>query len=487
MNRNETIAGLKASRQASLDAADAILTAAKDASMTDEQTADINKHLDAAEAFGKQIEAEAAKEATAAATVARLEAMKRQPQNVQLANIVKAGSGMSPMPNGSTPQRWTVPATARRHGKITAFTDDQDAGSSGFTAEEKAYRFGQFALAKAGIDLPGTYNFRNSARFCSEHGLLNASHMEGGSDTTGSHIFVPEEFGNDLIKLREQYGVARQLCKVVPMNSDTRTDPRWASGLTAYFTGEGAAATTSTMGHNQVRLTAKKMTVLSTYSSELSEDSVIDFGSTLASEMSYAEALKEDQCFIDGDGTSTYGHIRGLKTMFATTTLGTAPGYRDSTTSNTWAAMVIADITSLIAEVPVYAQSGMQFLCSSQFYYQVMVPLLNAAGGVTGMELQNGFRTPMFQGIPVKFSQVMPTATATSTIALYLGNFAMGASFGDRRKMTLEFSKEATVDSVNLFTNDLIAVKSSQRIDINVHSIGSNTAAGPILALSTGS
>jgi HK97 family phage major capsid protein len=270
------------------------------------------------------------------------------------------------------------------------------------------------------------------------------------------------------------------------MNSDTRTDPRWASGLTAYFTGEGAAATTSTMVHNQVRLTAKKMTVLSTYSSELSEDSVIDFGNTLASEMAYAESLKEDQCFIDGDGTSTYGHIRGLKTMFATTTLGTAPGYRDTTTSNTWAAIVIADLTNLIAQVPVYAQMGMKFLCSSQFYYTVMVPLLQAAGGVTGTEMQDGFRKPMFQGIPVEFSPAMPIATATSSIPVYLGNFPMGASFGDRRKQTIEFSREATVASINLFEQDMIAIKSSQRVDMNIHGIGSDTAAGPILALSTG-
>jgi hypothetical protein len=93
----------------------------------------------------------------------------------------------------------------------------------------------------------------------------------------------------------------------------------------------------------------------------------------------------------------------------------------------------------------------------------------------------------MFQGIPVMFSQVMGTATATSTIAVFLGNIALGCSFGDRRQMRQEFSKDATGDSVGLFENDLIAIKSSQRIDINVHSIGSDTAAGPIVALSTGS
>lgn len=485
MKRSEKIAGLQASRQKAIDDAQAIVALGTDSSLTPEQTAEVNGLLDTAESLGSQIEAVASEESALAVTAQRIEALRSQPQNRQVAAIVAGGSRMAPMAPGATPQRWTVPATARKHSKITAFVDDADAGSTGFTKEEKAYRFGQFALAKAAIDLPGTYRFNNSARFCNDHGLLNASHLEGGSDTTGSHIFVPEEFGNDLIRLREEYGVARNLCKMVPMNSDTRTDPKWSAGLTAYFTGEGAAATVSTMQHQQVRLTAKKMTVLSTYSSELSEDSVIDFGATLASEMSYAEALKEDQCLIDGDGTSTYGGIVGLKKSITNNlTLGTAPGYRDATGS-TWAAMTLADITTLISVVPVYAQGSMRFLCSSQFYYQVMVPLLNAASGASGTELQNGFRVPMFQGIPVVFSQVMPTATATTGVMLMLGRFDLAASFGDRRRMTLEFSKEATVDSVSLFVNDLVAVKSSQRIDINVHSYGSNTECGPIAALAT--
>ena len=486
MKPSEKLKDLQARRQTAIDAAQAILDKASDDSLTPDQTAEADKFLAEVDTIGNEIEAVLKAEADIAEKRAKLDAARTAPQNPAVQAIVNRGSGMSSMPSGATPQRWTIPATARKNLKtVTAFSDEHQSG--GFSKEEKAYRFGQFALAKASIDLPGTYRFQNAMRFATEHGLLNAAHLEGGSDTSGSHVFVPEEFGNDLIKLREEYGVARKLCKVVPMRSDTRTDPKFVSGLTSYHTGENAALTASNMVHQQVRLTAKKMTCLSTYSSELDEDSVIDFGNTLASEMSYADALKEDQDFIDGDGTSTYGHIRGLKTMFATLTLGTAPGYRDTTTSNTWAAIVIADLTTLISVVPVYAQQGMRFLCSSQFYYQVMVPLLNAAGGITGAELQGGFRTPMFQGIPVMFSQAMGTSTATSTIACFLGNFAMGCSFGDRRKQTIEFSKEATIGGVNLFEYDLIAIKSTQRIDINVHSIGSDTVAGPIVALSTGS
>lgn len=479
--RAEQIAALQAKREEHLAAADKILADNADGALTAEQLRTVQEQLDAADKVGGEIEAIAQQQTAEAAAADRLATLRAQPMNPTIAEIVRQPD-VPAAPRGSQRQRWTIPATARHHQKITSFVDD-----STYTAEEKAYRFGMYALAKAANDIPQAYRFPQAQRFARDQGLYAASHLEGGSDTTGSHNFVPDEFGTDLIRLRESYGVARQLCKIQTMSSDTRTDPKWSTGLTAYFVGEGAAGTVSTMSHSVVRLTAKKLMAISTYSSELAEDAVIDIGNTIAQEMAYAYSLKEDQCFVDGDGTSTYGGIVGLRPSFATLTLGTAPGYRDTATSNTWAAIVLADITSLISVVPVYAQMNMRFLCSSQFYYQVMVPLINAAGGLSGTELQNGFRTPVFQGIPVTFSQVMPVATATSSTVLMLGNFAMAATLGDRRRETLEFSKDATVESVNLFTNDLLAIRATERIDINVHSFGSNTEAGPIVALNTGS
>ena len=479
--RAEVLAKLQADRKTVLDEAETLIELGKTGeSLTNEQAATVKTLMAKADEIDKKIEAIQEEEKQIVAAAAQLKAFREKQLN---ANVSVPGMSSVPPEMLTNGKKFTIPAKAKRHQKVTSFQSDEE-----FTAEEKAYRFGQFCLAKASIDCPGAYRFPYATKFAHQQGLLNASHLEGGSDTTGSHVFVPEEFGTDLIKLREQYGVARRICRVRSMTSDTRTDPKWNSGLTAYFTGEGEAATSSTMQHSNVRLTAKKMTALSTYSSELNEDAVIDIGNELAREISYAFALKEDQCLISGDGTSTYGHIVGLQKSFTDNlTLGTAPGFRDTATSNTWAATVIADITTLISVVPVYAQQGMYFLCSSQYYYQVMVPLLNAAGGVTGTELQGGFRMPMFQGIPVVFSQVMPTDTATSTISLFLGNFELGVTFGDRRMETFEFSRDATVDSVNLFTNDLIAIKGSERIDINVHSYGSNSEAGPIVALSTGS
>jgi len=101
--------------------------------------------------------------------------------------------------------------------------------------------------------------------------------------------------------------------KVMPMNSDTLTIPRRASGLTAYYVAEAGSITASDMGWDQVNLVAKKLAVLARYSSEVNEDSILDFANTLADEIAYAFANAEDQAGFNGDGTSTYGGITGVR------------------------------------------------------------------------------------------------------------------------------------------------------------------------------
>jgi HK97 family phage major capsid protein len=61
-----------------------------------------------------------------------------------------------------------------------------------------------------------------------------------GVDGAGGFL-VPEELMANIIVLREQFGVFRQECQVVPMGSDTLNWPRRLTGLTATFTGENQA------------------------------------------------------------------------------------------------------------------------------------------------------------------------------------------------------------------------------------------------------
>jgi HK97 family phage major capsid protein len=381
---------------------------------------------------------------------------------------------------GDQPQR---PKITQRYGTLQHFSGETD----GMPAAERAYRFGAWAMAKLANDMPQHFGgaFRTIRQFAADQfGVPMMGHGEGADDTSGSHVFVPDEFGNDLIRLREMYGVARRIMRYLPMTSDTRNDPRWASGLTAYFVGENSAGTESTAAFDDVTLTAKKLVALTRMSSELSEDAAINFGDMLAGEISYAFANKEDECGFNGTGTSTYGGIVGIRTRLDELTAGTAPGLVLGA-GNAYSELTLANFESLIGALPVYADvpGQAQFVCHKTFYYTVMVRLILASGGTTGQEIVNGRLVPMFLGYPVQFSQVMPSTEANDQIPVAFGNFMMGARFGDRRQETISFSDQASINSQSLWERDQIGVKGTQRFDINVHDYGSNTEAGPICGL----
>jgi hypothetical protein len=187
--------------------------------------------------------------------------------------------------------------TLPRYGTLRNFVGEGSA--------ERAYRFGQWFLAVRGID--------KATAFCRENGIVLSRAQQEGVNEAGGFL-VPEEFGNDLIDLREQYGVFRREAKMVPMASDTRSDPRRTGGLTAYFVAESGAGTASDKSWDRVSLTAKKLMVLARYSSEVNEDAVINMGDDLAGEIAYAFAVKEDNCGFIGDGSSTYGGMQGVCT-----------------------------------------------------------------------------------------------------------------------------------------------------------------------------
>src|SRR5262245_4678677 len=73
--------------------------------------------------------------------------------------------------------------------------------------ELKAYQFGMWALAILGNDLTrfATNFTKRAAAYCDNWGLDTKAQSEGVN--TGGGSLVPTEFLNDLIQLREEYGV----------------------------------------------------------------------------------------------------------------------------------------------------------------------------------------------------------------------------------------------------------------------------------------
>lgn len=377
-----------------------------------------------------------------------------------------------------------------------------------FTAEQKAYRFGQWFLATCA-------GSRRAQQYCFDHHILLAAvsadnrvtRLDRGNLEQFAHVenintsggfLVPPEFENDLIILREIFGVFRRNAKKVPMGSDVKSIPRRTGGLTAYFTAETAAATESTMGWDRVTLTAKKLMVYSLYSTELDEDSVVDIGNELAGEMAYAFGQKEDDAGFNGDGTSAYGGIVGARTALlnlsgtianiAGLVVATGTGYGTS-----YGATVLSDFTAVKGKLPQYAAvapGGCKWYCHKSYYHNTMERLALAAGGVPAAEVVAGAQsqTPneaRFLGYPVEFAQIFPSNPAVSQVVALFGNLGLASKFGDRRMTTIAVSEHVA------FANDEIAIRGTERFDIVVHDVGnaSGTAAlrvpGPLVGLIT--
>lgn len=292
--------------------------------------------------------------------------------------------------------------------------------------------------------------------------------------TDGGYL-VPPQFENAVIVYREQVGVARRLARVIQMSSDTWTGMKQTSGTTVYYPGEEGAITASDANFSRYTLTAKKRAILSYVSSELRDDAVVSVMDLLASDMGHQFALKEDQEFVTGDGTSTYGGVTGVRPAVIAATASVATAVDD-----TWGELTLADHFSAMSKLSdKYRGLQLSWLVSGPYKWQVMDRLALAQGGAPSSDVINGQPTPTFLGYPVVVSDRMPTTTAVSTVSALFGAFSNAAILGDRSGISVMLSEHYA------FNTDQIAVRATTRYDIHVHEEGDTSTAGAIVGLAT--
>lgn len=355
--------------------------------------------------------------------------------------------------------RFTIPANARRIGSLTAF--------KGPDAERDAYKTGMWITATL-------FKSERGIQFCRDHGIQMA--LSGGVDTLGGYT-VPEEMERSIIDLREERGVFRRYARREPMVSDIKRIPRRTGGPTLYYVADNTEITASNMTWDQITLTARKAAAMVQFSSELNEDSVISIADTLTREIAYAMANGEDQAGFNGDGSSTYGGMTGLKNAIQDGSTVTA-----ATGNTSFGTLDLEDFEAMIGLLPLYAnQDDPAWYVSRAGWAASMLRLAAAAGGNT-MESIGGGMQPVFLGYPVRFSQVMNstlTAQTTTDGLAYFGSLRQGVAFGDRRGISIMLSEH------RYFELDQLAIKGTERFDIVVHEKGTATAPGSIIMLST--
>jgi HK97 family phage major capsid protein len=425
----------------------------------------LSKAVDELEAMAGKSEADGFKQdvydALKDGTIPELQKRIKQLEDAQAI----ARSLATPVPGQDRMTPTAPPSAHKVYGSLKHFKDREIAGVKS-TAVDQAYTAGQWFKATI-------FNNAEAIDWCKSRGVPVSKAQGEGVDTAGGFL-VPEELLANIIVLREQFGVFRRECQVVPMGSDTLNWPRRVGGLTASFTSENQSIAESQASWDAVNLTAKKLGALTRMSNEIAEDAVVSIADWLVGEIAYAFAAKEDDCGFNGDGTSSYGGIRGVCTLIADSS-HTAGQY--TTSSATLTALVVADFTGVMGKLPQYALPGAKWYMSQQMFYSAAGTVLAKAGGNSIATLATDPMNPRLLGFPVVIAQKLPVAAPGSGKAQFLfGDLSKSSALGERRGVTIKRSDH------RYFENDQIGLLGTERFDIVNHDLGDTSAAGPLVA-----
>lgn len=456
-----TVQEIQERRAEILDENDAIIAMAKaeNRDATAEEKATFDGNMSEIEALEKEeIQAAKFEAAKAQAAARRVQSALAMGGNGGRADVPRVTGGGGNRDENDKPK---LPAQAAYHAPLRAF--------KGPNAELDAYQSGMWLSAVLDKN-PEAW------QYCRDNGIGIRADAQTADDFAKGGIFVPSSLSNAIIRVVSDVGIARRLCDVVPMQSETLDISRRSSGLTVYAPGEQEAITSSEVSWNRVSLTVRDRAVLTRISRKLLRASVVGIAERVAEEIGYAFALQQDQEFILGDGTATYFGEVGLKNAIGSAGINTMA----TTSGDTWAETTLTDFTNTMALLPSKWWTNPAWVCSAPYFNSVMLRLLNAGGGNTNQSLAGGVGMGQFLGYPVYFTDRMPTSTAVSTIQCYFGNFPASTMLGDRTGVEIMTSTERYFDS------DEIAIRGKIAYDIKVYEGGDASTAGAYVALKTG-
>lgn len=298
---------------------------------------------------------------------------------------------------------------------------------------------------------------------------------------SGGYLIAPE-VANNVLYMTEAYGVARKLATEQAMSSDSWRGPRKTGIGSMTAMSEGGTFTAVQPAFDLVNLYAKKAGAKFSWTREFWNDAAINVADDIAASAAEAFAIRVDQDYILGDGTATYnGHV-GLANLTTDT------GGRVTTVSGAggWSALTVTNFLTLMGTPVNVNQSRLKFLCSRQFFFQVLMRLsYGTAKGYTDTQVASlvplGGGDAQAFGYPVVFEQnSMPQATANAQRACYFGDFEGASMIGVVNELDLFESEHSSASS------GLVDVFASARYAVNIHGHGrSNTSTGMIAALLT--
>jgi HK97 family phage major capsid protein len=287
--------------------------------------------------------------------------------------------------------------------------------------------------------------------------------LDSATPTAGKEL-VPEYYFNEVIRIAGEYGIARRNSRNVTMPAQTCHFPTMGS-VNAYRVDEKAKITASAPTTGQVELKAKKLAGVVIATKELVQDANVDVMNYLAMLAGESIAKKEDEWAFSG--------LAGTEGIFRNTS---AQVYAMGSGNTTYSSVTYDDIGKAMKLLDDSVVKNSIVLSSWDIAHGLRMEKDENGRYVLPQSPTSGTQVP-FWGLPVVNSTVLPKSTDSGSqankafMAIYDPRYLF---FGNRQAYELEFSKEATVTSsdgettINLFEQDMVAIKVSERIDIKL-------------------
>lgn len=291
--------------------------------------------------------------------------------------------------------------------------------------------------------------------------LTTTNPASDSPDDSGAGLLIPTELMTEVLRLKEEYGVARREMRYLPFGGpgNTRTIPALGSSVSINWTGEGARKKSSQPKFSLVTQTLKKLTGMCPLTEEILEDTALPLTPLIAELFAEAITAEEDAQFFAGDGTVWTGILNNGSVTKVQQTSG---GVTNITAD---------DLLDLKNAVPASVRkAGKYYLHSTVLAY--VQKLKGTDDHYIWKESPSESQPGTIWGRPYELVDSMPDATEVVNGDKYViyGDLKKGCIYGDKGAIRVKLLEEATITdtddetNLNLAEQDMVAMRVSQRV-----------------------
>lgn len=288
------------------------------------------------------------------------------------------------------------------------------------------------------------------------------------TDSDGA-VFIPEVVYNEVLRIVPEYGVIRRLARVIPNVDGPIRIPNLASGLVAFWVGEGQLIKARKPAFGKVLLDPEKMGLIVPWTTEVREEVGANLLNLIVTLIAEAFGKLEDQTFLYGDGTAAYGGITGLANTAGVNTY--VLGGAANSGANSFGALTYDHLIAARAAVPAPVRKMGTWILHPDSETVLLGIKDNQDRPVFEAAYREGDMDRLL-GRPVEWVQAAHAnadSAANKPVGFY-GDFSKYV-IAQGRGMTSKLMTEATIKDVDdntdiyLGAQDMEALRCTQRLD----------------------